>query len=122
MMAVRSNSGRVEPAIRIALTIRTFSGASYLDMMRLFRIAKYTVYEAFYRTIASITKRLAMPGLPSAHGDLQRIACSEVKSHLRSHLPTPLTRLYTQHTSRHPEVASINTMGEGEGCKGKLDL
>jgi hypothetical protein len=48
--------------------------------------------------------------------------CSEVKSHLGSHLPTPVTRLYTQHTSRHPEVASSNTMGEGDGCKGKLDL
>jgi hypothetical protein len=48
--------------------------------------------------------------------------CSEVKSHLGSHLPTPVTRLYTQHTSRQPEVASSNTMGEGDGCKGKLDL
>jgi hypothetical protein len=48
--------------------------------------------------------------------------CSEVKSHLGSHLPTPVTRLYTQHTSRHPEVARSNTMGEGDGCKGKLDL
>jgi hypothetical protein len=48
--------------------------------------------------------------------------CSEVKSHLGSHLLTPVTRLYTQHTNRHPEVASSNTMGEGDGCKGKLDL
>jgi hypothetical protein len=48
--------------------------------------------------------------------------CSEVKSHLGSHLLTPVTRLYTQHTNRHPEVASSNTMGEGDGCKGKLEL
>jgi hypothetical protein len=48
--------------------------------------------------------------------------CSEVKSHLGSHLPTPVTRLYTQHTNRHPGVASSDTMGEGDGCKGKLDL
>jgi hypothetical protein len=53
---------------------------------------------------------------------LLHVMCSEVKSHLGSHLPTPVTRLYTQHTSRHPEVASSNTMGEGDGCKGKLDL
>jgi hypothetical protein len=50
------------------------------------------------------------------------VECSEVKSHLRSHLLTPVTRLYTQHTNRHPEVASGNTMGEGDGCKGKQDL
>jgi hypothetical protein len=49
-------------------------------------------------------------------------SCSEVKSHLGSHLPTPVTRLYTQHTNRHPGVASSDTMGEGDRCKGKLDL
>jgi hypothetical protein len=38
--------------------------------------------------------------------------CSEVKSHLGSHLLTPVTRLYTQHTNRHPGVASSGTMGE----------
>jgi hypothetical protein len=43
--------------------------------------------------------------------------CSEVKSHLGSHLLTPVTRLHTKHTNRHPEVASSNTMGEGDGCK-----
>jgi hypothetical protein len=48
--------------------------------------------------------------------------CSEVKSHLGSRLLTPVTRLYTQHSYRHPEVASSNTMGEGDGCKGKQDL
>jgi hypothetical protein len=51
MMAARSSAGRVEPAIRLALTIRILSGASYLDMMILFRIAKSTVYEAFHITI-----------------------------------------------------------------------
>jgi hypothetical protein len=48
--------------------------------------------------------------------------CSEVKSHLGSHLLTLESRLYTQHTNRHPEVASSNTMGEDDGCKGKIDL
>jgi hypothetical protein len=32
--------------------------------------------------------------------------CSEVKSHLGSHLLKPETRLYTQHRHRHPCVAS----------------
>jgi hypothetical protein len=38
--------------------------------------------------------------------------CSEVKSHLGSHLLTPVTRLYTQHTNKHPEVASSNTVAK----------
>jgi hypothetical protein len=38
--------------------------------------------------------------------------CSEVKSQLGIHLLTPVTRLYTQHTNRHPGVASSSTMGE----------
>ena len=38
--------------------------------------------------------------------------CSKAKSHLGSHLLTPVTRLYTQHTHRHPGVASSNAMGE----------
>jgi hypothetical protein len=37
-------------------------------------------------------------------------------------LPTPVTRLYTQHTNRHPGVADSDTMWEGDGRKGKLDL
>jgi hypothetical protein len=39
-------------------------------------------------------------------------ACSEVKSHLGSHLLTPVMRLYTQHTNRNHGVASSSTMGE----------
>jgi hypothetical protein len=38
--------------------------------------------------------------------------CIEVKSHLGSHLLTPETRLYTQHTHRHTGIASSNAMGE----------
>ena len=63
-MAARSSGGRVEPAIRLALTVRMLSGASYLDMMMLFRLASSTVYDVFHSTVASITRRIAMPGLP----------------------------------------------------------
>jgi hypothetical protein len=62
------------------------------------------------------------PDDPGGDSDDDNDGCSEVKSHLGSHLLTPESRLYTQHTNRHPEVASSNTMGEGDGCKGKLDL
>jgi hypothetical protein len=38
--------------------------------------------------------------------------CSKVKSHLRSHLLAPVTRLYTQYTHGYPRVDSSSTMGE----------
>jgi DDE superfamily endonuclease len=73
-MALRSSGGRVEPAIRLALTIRMLAGASYLDMMLVFKLASSTVYDVFHSTIASIKRRIAMPGLSSAHSDLHRLA------------------------------------------------
>jgi hypothetical protein len=45
--------------------------------------------------------------------------CSKVKSHLGSHLLSPETRLYTQHTKRHPGVASSNAVGEVTDIKVK---
>jgi DDE superfamily endonuclease len=70
-MAARSSGGRVEPAIRLALMIRMLSGASYLDMMILLRLALSTAYDVFHSTAASITTRIAMHGLPSAQAELQ---------------------------------------------------
>jgi DDE superfamily endonuclease len=73
-MAARSSGGRVEPPIRLALTVRMLSGASYLDMMMLFKLASSTVYDVFHSTVASITKRIAMPGLSSAQSELHHLA------------------------------------------------
>jgi hypothetical protein len=73
-MAARSSGGRVEPPIRLALTVRMLSGASYLDMMMLFKLASSTVYDVFHSTVASITKRVAMPGLSSAQSELHHLA------------------------------------------------
>jgi hypothetical protein len=42
MMEARSSAGRVEPAVRLALSIRILMVAYYLAMMLPFRIAKYT--------------------------------------------------------------------------------
>jgi hypothetical protein len=73
-MAARSSGGRVEPPIRLALTVRMLSGASYLDMMMLFKLASSTVYDVFHSTVASITKPVAMPGLSSAQSELHHLA------------------------------------------------
>jgi hypothetical protein len=64
-MASRSSGSSVEPKVRLGLTIRMLPGASYLDMMMLFRVASSTIiYDVFHRTIASSIRRIAMPGLP----------------------------------------------------------
>jgi hypothetical protein len=73
-MALRSSGGRVEPAVRLALTIRMLAGASYLDMMLVFRIASSTVYDVFHSTVTSITRRISMPGLSVDRSDLHRLA------------------------------------------------
>jgi hypothetical protein len=54
-MASRPSGGRVEPAVRLALTIRMSSGPSYLDMIMLFRVALSSIYDVFHMTIASIS-------------------------------------------------------------------
>jgi hypothetical protein len=87
LMAAPSNGGKVELAIKLALTVRMLSGASYLDMMMLFRVASSTVYDVFHSTVSSITKRIAMPGLSWVQSELQRRALASMTSH---HPPNPL--------------------------------
>jgi hypothetical protein len=69
-MASRSSGGRVEPEVKLGLTIRNLSRASYLDTIMLFRVASSTTYDVFHRTIASIIRRIAMPGLPFQQNEL----------------------------------------------------
>jgi DDE superfamily endonuclease len=79
-MALRSSGGRVEPAVRLALTIRMLAGAFYLDMMLVFRITSTTVYDAFHSTVASIRKRIEMPGLPVSRSNLHSLALAFIGS------------------------------------------
>jgi hypothetical protein len=87
-IASRSSGGRVDPEVRLALTIRMFSGASHLDLMMLFRVASSTVHNVFHRTIASPIERKAMPGLPFQQNELQNLALSFTTSR------QPPNRLY----------------------------
>jgi hypothetical protein len=63
-MASRSSGGRVEPEIRLALTLRQLPGASYQDAMMLFGISRSSCYQMFHRTVNSILYHLEEPGLP----------------------------------------------------------
>jgi hypothetical protein len=78
-MAAPSSEGELSrqlDLIKFALTVKMLSGAPYLDVM-LFRLASSTVYYLFHSTDANITKRIAMPGLPSAQAELQSLARAE---------------------------------------------
>lgn len=64
LQGIRSSGGFVEPYIRLAVTIRMLAGASYLDVMLAFRIAKSTVYCLMHETIEAMCERWKLPGLP----------------------------------------------------------
>jgi hypothetical protein len=69
-MASCSSGGRIEPEVRLGLTIGMLPGAWYLDMMMVPRVASSTSYNVFHRTIASIIRRIAIPGLPLRRNEL----------------------------------------------------
>jgi hypothetical protein len=61
---IRSSGGFVEPYIRVSVTIRMLDGASYLDFLLAFCIAKSTVYCLMHETIEEINERWKLLGLP----------------------------------------------------------
>jgi hypothetical protein len=50
----RSSGWVVEPAVRLGVTLRVLEGASYIDIMLTFRIAKPTVFDVFWSTVQVI--------------------------------------------------------------------
>jgi hypothetical protein len=69
----RSSGGVVEPAVRIGLTLRILAGASYLDMMLTFRVAKSTVFNIFWDTVQAIDECI-----------MYLASCAPVRKHLRA--------------------------------------
>jgi DDE superfamily endonuclease len=75
MQGYRSSGGVVEPAVRLGMTLRILAGASYLDMMLTFRVAKSTVFAIFWDTFQAIDDCISLPALPFANADeLRRMA------------------------------------------------
>ena len=63
VMAARSSGGRIEPEIRLALTLRLLAGSSYLDSTVLFGVSRPFFYAVFLETVDSILGHLKLPGL-----------------------------------------------------------
>jgi hypothetical protein len=64
-MTLLSADGRIEPEIRLALTLRQLAGASYLDAMFLCGRSRSSCYQVLHSSVSSILHRLGMSGLPS---------------------------------------------------------
>ncbi len=62
--AVMSSGGRIEPAVRLAITLRILAGGSYLDMITNFNVGESTVYTIFHETVDILCRHLPMPGVP----------------------------------------------------------
>jgi hypothetical protein len=74
-MAIVSSGSPIEPAVRLALTLRILGGGSHHDLAMLFRIATITVYAVFHATIDAINNLLALPGVPPKDtAKLQKLA------------------------------------------------
>jgi hypothetical protein len=74
-MAIVSSGSPVEPAMRLALTLRILGIGSYHDLAMLFFVATITVYPGFHATIDAINDFLALPGVPLGDtAKLQKLA------------------------------------------------
>jgi hypothetical protein len=71
----RSSGGVLEPAVRLGVTLRVLAGASYIDIMPTFRIAKQTVFDLFWSIVQVINEFLQLPELPLGNeNELRRLA------------------------------------------------
>jgi DDE superfamily endonuclease len=86
--SARSRGDAIETAARLAVTLRMLTGASYLNLVMLFRVAKATIYDIFHSTADIINRRLQMPGVPIGNSSkLFRLAEAFSKSRTP---PSPL--------------------------------
>jgi len=57
-------NGAIEPEIRVAIVLRILSGASDLDLMVLWGVARPTIYQIFHETSAAIIEAYPMADFP----------------------------------------------------------
>lgn len=62
--ARKSSGGKIDPSVRLAVTLRMLAGGSYLDLVTNYNIASSTVYAIFHDTIKHLSSRIRMPGVP----------------------------------------------------------
>lgn len=61
-MTDRGSPGAISPDVRVAITLRMLSGASYLCVMNTFKVRRSTVYGVFHSTVDVICEHLKMTG------------------------------------------------------------
>eukprot|EP00171_Calliarthron_tuberculosum_P005225 IDg5225t1 len=63
IQAFRSSGGLVDPAARLAITLRLLARGSYLDLMMIFKVGRSTIYSVFHLTVDALMGKLDMPGI-----------------------------------------------------------
>jgi hypothetical protein len=61
---IRSCGGSIEPAFRLDIAFRIPAGASYVDIMRSFRLAMSSVYSLFQEKVLAIGAEMQLAGIP----------------------------------------------------------
>jgi hypothetical protein len=62
--AACSSGGVIEPAVRLGITLRILAGGSYVGLVMIFRIGRYTAFQVFHSTVDALNGRISMPGIP----------------------------------------------------------
>lgn len=64
LQGLRSSEGSVKLDVRLAVLLRMWAGASYLDTIMLFGLSSSTVYDVCHATSGTILEHFTLPGLP----------------------------------------------------------
>lgn len=59
-----SSGGVIQPAVRLAMTLRMLAGGSYHDQMMCWRVGRSVTFKVFLETLKAIRIELEMPGIP----------------------------------------------------------
>lgn len=73
-MGERSGRTTISADMRLGITLRVLSGASYLDLMLAFQIQSATVYQVFHHGCEVLMGVLKLPGFPSTELELHKLA------------------------------------------------
>jgi DDE superfamily endonuclease len=76
----RSSAGRIEPDVRLAVTIRMLAGGSVWDLMQVFGLGRSTTYDIFHATLDVIMFAMQLPGLPCTDSSLLRALADGFKT------------------------------------------
>lgn len=67
-------NGVIEPEVRVAIVVRIMSGASSLDLVLIWHVARSTIFQIFHDTSSILVENLTFDGFPSSPSECERLA------------------------------------------------